>query len=209
MTETNLLLFVCASLALLAVPGPDTIFVLTRGISGGRKIALTSASGVCVGLCLHTVFAAVGLSAILRESALVFSAVRYAGALYLVYLGVRTFLSTEAIDLSGAPAAPTSLRRYFLQGMASDLLNPKVALFFLAYLPQFVSPTVGGAAPQLLLLGSVFAMLALVVLGGVALFSGVVGEWIGGRPHFADRLRWFTSSAFVCLGLRLALPDRR
>ena len=208
-TETNLLLFVGASLALLAVPGPDTIFVLTRGISGGRKVALASAAGVCVGLCLHTVFAAVGLSAVLRESALAFSVVKYAGACYLVYLGVRTFLSKDGFDLSGGAGPPATLPRFFLQGVASDLLNPKVALFFLAYLPQFVSPTAGGAAPQMLLLGSVFALLALVVVGGIALFSGAVGEWLGGRPRFADRLRWFTGGVFVCLGLRLALPDRR
>lgn len=88
-------------------------------------------------------------------------------------------------------------------------MNPKVALFFLAYLPQFVDPTAGNAAPQLLVLGFVFALLALVVVGGIALFSGSVGEWLGGRPRFADRMRWFTGSVFVFLGLRLALPDRR
>lgn len=207
--ETNLLLFIGASLALLAVPGPDTIFVLTRGISGGRKVALASAAGVCVGLCLHTVFAAVGLSAILRESALAFSVVKYAGACYLVYLGVKTFLSKESLDLSGKTGPTNSLSTFFLQGVASDLLNPKVALFFLAYLPQFVDPTAGNAAPQLLVLGFVFALLALVVVGGIALFSGSVGEWLGGRPRFADRMRWFTGSVFVFLGLRLALPDRR
>lgn len=110
--ETNLLLFIGASLALLAVPGPDTIFVLTRGISGGRKVALASAAGVCVGLCLHTVFAAVGLSAILRESALAFSVVKYAGACYLVYLGVKTFLSKESLDLSGKTGPTNSLSTF-------------------------------------------------------------------------------------------------
>ena len=206
---TNLLVFVGVSLALIVIPGPDMIYVLTRGISGGRKVALVSAAGVCIGLCVHSVLAAVGLSAILQQSALAFTVVKYVGVAYLVYLGIRTLLSKKDFQLSdeATPAAP--LARYFFQGVASDLLNPKVALFFLAYLPQFVSPTTGSTALQLLTLGLVFALLALMVVGGLGLFSGMVGEWLGSRPRAADGLCWLTGSAFVCLALRLVLPERR
>ena len=208
LTGTNLLVFAGASLALIVIPGPDMIYVLTRGISGGRKVALVSAAGVCIGLCVHSMFAAVGLSEILRQSALAFSVVKYVGAAYLVYLGVRTLLSKKDFQLSNESPPPAPLSRYFLQGVASDLLNPKVALFFLAYLPQFVNPNAGSAALQLLTLGLIFALLALVVVGALGLFSGTVGEWFGSRPRVADGLRWITGSVFVCLGLRLALPGR-
>lgn len=152
MPDTNLLLFVTASLALIVVPGPDMIYVLTRGVSQGRPAALVSAAGVCSGVLVHTAFAAVGLSAILARSAVAFSVVKYAGAAYLVYLGIRTILDKEGF---AAPAAPrgrgsrvSSVRAF------SRTSSTKVALFFLAFLPQFVDPSAGPPARRCSLSGS-------------------------------------------------------
>jgi threonine/homoserine/homoserine lactone efflux protein len=192
MPETNLLLFVTASMALIVVPGPDMVYVITRGVSQGRPAALVSAAGVCSGTLVHTVFAAVGLSAILAQSALAFSVVKYLGAAYLVYLGVRAVL-----DRDGFPAPERAERAnlsvVFRQGVVSNLLNPKVALFFLAFLPQFVD----------------FTIMGLLVLCAVALFSGTLGEWLRSRPSFTSALRWLTGGVLVALGLKLAIPEQR
>jgi threonine/homoserine/homoserine lactone efflux protein len=206
--ETNLVLFLTVSLALIATPGPDMIYVVARGVAQGRYAALVSAWGVCCGLAVHTTFAAVGLSALLAGSALAFSAVKYAGAAYLIYLGVMTIVRGGSLAPSGE-AGQGSPRTLFLQGIASNVLNPKVAIFFLAFLPQFVSPASGSPVLQMLLLGAVFSLLGLLFLSGIALFSGTLGGWIGERPGFANALRWLTGSVLIALGLRLALPERR
>ena len=207
--ETNLVLFLTASLALIASPGPDNILVLTRGVAQGRGAALVSAAGASLGLVVHSAFAAIGLSALLAQSAVAFSVVKYVGAAYLVYLGVRTLLSREgfAIQADDAPAPkPGSI---LLQAFATNVLNPKVALFFLAFLPQFVGPGAGGAAPQLLLLGLTFALLGLAFLSVLAYFSGAVGRRISGNPTYAGFLRWLTGGVLVGLGLRLAFSGRQ
>jgi threonine/homoserine/homoserine lactone efflux protein len=207
--ETNIALFLAASLALIATPGPDMIYVVTRGVAQGRRAALVSACGVCSGLAVHTSFAAIGLSALLARSAVAFSVVKYAGAAYLIYLGLKTFLSKKSLALCGETGPTKGLGSVFLQGVASNVLNPKVALFFLAFLPQFVSPDAGSAVLQMLALGAVFALLGLLSLTLVAYFSGTLGERLGGSPRFASALRWFSGSVLVGLGLRLALPERR
>ena len=207
--ETNIALYVVASLALIATPGPDMIYVVTRGVAQGRRAALVSACGVCSGLAVHTSFAAIGLSALLAQSAATFSVVKYAGAAYLIYLGVKTLLSEESFAFSGEMRPTKGLAGVFFQGVASNVLNPKVALFFLAFLPQFVSPHAGSAVVQMLILGAVFALLGLLCLTLVAHFSGSLGERLGGSPRFARALRWFSGSVLVGLGLRLALPEHR
>jgi threonine/homoserine/homoserine lactone efflux protein len=207
--EANVTLFVAASLALIATPGPDMIYVLTRGVAQGRRAALVSACGVCSGLAVHTSFAAIGLSALLARSAVAFSVVKYAGTAYLIYLGIKTLSSKEPLAISEEKRQTTGLGGAFLQGVVSNVLNPKVALFFLAFLPQFVSPDAGSAVGQMLVLGAVFAMLGLLFLTLVAYFSGSLGERLGGSPRFASALRWLSGSILVGLGLRLALPERR
>jgi threonine/homoserine/homoserine lactone efflux protein len=208
MPDTNLLLFVTASLALIIVPGPDMIYVLTRGVSQGRPAGLVSAAGVCSGILVHTAFAAVGLSAILAHSAVAFSAVKYAGAAYLVYLGVRTILDGEGFASPGrAQRAKPSV--VFRQGVLSNVLNPKVALFFLAFLPQFVDPAAGATGPQMLAFGVAFTLMGMAVLSVVALCSGALGGWLGSRPSVAGALRWLTGGVLVALGLGLAIPERR
>ena len=212
MPDTNLALFVAASLVVIVAPGPDNIYVLTRGIAQGRKVALASAWGMCSGLLFHTTLAAVGLSAILARSAGALSLVKYIGAAYLVYLGIRALLSREEFSPSAEKIFTVKLRNFFLQGLTMNLLNPKVAVFFMAFFPQFVSPSVGtagSAALRLVALGLVFALLSVVIFSAIALFSGVVGDRLSRNPRFATALQWSTAFVLVGLGVRLALSWRQ
>jgi threonine/homoserine/homoserine lactone efflux protein len=209
--DASIVLFVVASLAVIVAPGPDNVYVLTRGVAQGREVALASAWGMCSGLLFHTTLAAVGLSAILAQSAVVFSVVKYAGAAYLVYLGVRALLSKEEFVASAEEAPAARLRSFFFRGLTMNLLNPKVAVFFLAFLPQFASPsgaTADGVALRLLALGLIFALLSVVVFSAIALFSGVLGDRLSRDPRFATALRWLTGCVLVGLGVRLGLSGR-
>lgn len=205
--EINLVLFLAASLVVIVAPGPDNILVLTRGISQGRKAAMVSAAGASVGLVCHSLFAAVGLSALLAQSAVAFLMVKYVGAAYLIYLGVKTLLSRGGFSVSGGEG-DVRLRSVFAQGVVSNVMNPKIAVFFLAYLPQFVDPAAGGTAPQLLLLGLAFALLTWFIFSFLGYFSGALGDRLVRRPRLSHVLRWITGGVFVALGLRLALPER-
>lgn len=206
---SSLLLFLTASLALIATPGQDNLYVLTRGVAQGRRAALVSSWGVCTGLLVHTALAAVGLSAILASSAAAFQVVKYAGAAYLVYLGVRTLVDREGFSvpegggLRSASQGP-GLWRTFAQGVLSNVLNPKVALFFLAFLPQFAG---SGGALRFLALGAAFTLLTLGFTGAIALFSGTLGGWLRSRPGPAKALQYAAGGILVGLGVRLALTD--
>lgn len=205
--ELNLVLFLTASLALIVAPGPDTILVLTRGIAQGRGAALVSA-GASLGLVVHSVFAAVGLSALLAQSAVAFSAVKYVGATYLIYLGIKALSSRESFAVS-SEAASVRLKSVFVQGVASNVLNPKVALFFLAFLPQFADPAAGDTVLQLLALGLTYALLTWMIFSVLGYFSGGLGNWLESRPDYANVLRRLTGGVLVGLGLRLAFSDPR
>ena len=133
-SETNLILFLTTSLVVIVAPGPNNILVLTRGVTLGLRAALISAAGASVGLLTHSLFAAAGLSALLAQSAVAFPVVKYVGAAYLIFLGIRALLARESFALARG-AAPMGLRSVFVQAVASNVLNPKIAVFFLAYLP--------------------------------------------------------------------------
>ena len=209
MLDANIALFTAASLAVIVAPGPDNIYVLTRGVAQGRDIALASAWGMCSGLLFHTTLTALGLSAILARSATAFSVVKYAGAAYLIYLGVRALLSKEEFAPSTEEAPPARLRSFFLRGLTMNLLNPKVAVFFLAFLPQFASPAADGATLRLLALGLLFAFLSVVVFSAIAIFSGILGDRLSRNPRLTNVLQWLTSCVLLGLGLRLALSGRQ
>jgi threonine/homoserine/homoserine lactone efflux protein len=206
--DANFYLFVAASLAVIVAPGPDNVYVLTRGVAQGREVALASAWGMCSGLLFHTILAALGLSAILAQSALAFSVVKYAGAAYLIYLGLRALLSKEEFVPSAEAVPVANLRSFFLRGLTMNLLNPKVTVFFLAFLPQFASPASDGAALRLLALGLVFALLSVIVFSALALFSGVLGDRLNKNPRLANVLQWLTGCVLIGLGVRLALSGR-
>lgn len=208
MTLESLLVFVPVSLLLILAPGPDNILVLTRGITMGRPAAMLSAAGASVGLVCHSILAAAGLSAIVQQSSAAFAIVRYVGAAYLLVLGVRSLISRGETIQTGSRVATIGPGRVFAQGLLSNVLNPKIAIFFLAYLPQFTSPSSGPLALQLMTLGLVFAMLTWALFTALAWFSGIAGDWIRHRPSMTRVIDRLTGVVFIGLGLRLALTKR-
>jgi threonine/homoserine/homoserine lactone efflux protein len=205
---TTLLLFAGAAMALLVVPGPSVVYIVTRGIHQGRAAALVSVLGVTTATLVHTVFAAAGLSAILASSAPAFSIVKYAGSAYLVYLALRTWRdrSDERLDRL-RPAA--DLRRVYAEGFLVNLLNPKTALFILALLPQFVDPARGATGLQILLLGGLLASLGLISDGTYALASGSIGSWLRRRRSIAGIQRRVSATIYAALGIGTALLGER
>lgn len=208
MTLETLFVFVPVSLFLILAPGPDTILVLTRGITMGRRAATISAVGASVGLLCHSLFAAAGLSAIVQQSSTAFAIVKYVGAAYLLFLGFRSLRSPGETVVAQTGAPNMGRGRIFAQGLFTNVLNPKVAIFFLAYLPQFASERSGHLALQLMALGLLFAILAWVILMALAWFSGKTGDWIRQRPSMTRLIDRLTGIVFIGLGFRLALTKR-
>ena len=204
----SLTLFIAASWVLILTPGPDTIYVLTRGIAQGKQAGVVSALGVTLGIFVHTLAAALGLAIVLQTSALAFRIVKYAGALYLLYLGIKTLKDRSSLTFApGNP--PRQLRALFWQGVLSNVTNPKVALFFLAFLPQFVHPNQGHVPVQMIVLGLIFAFFGVIYLSSLGYSAGHVGTWIAQHPRYLKPLRWATGGIFLGLGLRLAFSERR
>ena len=200
--------FSLASLALLVVPGPSVLYIVTRSISQGRMAGLTSVLGVHVGTIFHVAAAALGLSALLMRSIVAFNVVKYAGAAYLVYLGIRRLLDDKSLFQHG-PVKERPLSRIFRQGVVVNLLNPKTALFFLAFLPQFVDVQRGSVALQMLVLGSLFIVLGLISDGTYALLSSLVGDRLRRSETFARRERLFSGGVYLGLGVTAALSANR
>jgi threonine/homoserine/homoserine lactone efflux protein len=212
--NVQILLFLATSAALIVHPGTNMLYVLTRAVGGGRKVGLVSVAGVGVGQLANTAAAALGLSALLAQSALAFSVVKWAGACYLIYLGVKTLLGKRTLPGdpdggTGEGVETSELPKVFRQGAISSVLNPQLALFFLSYLPQFVDREAGSVTAQVAALGLLYTLLALSIYGAVALFSGTVGGWLAESKMVSGGLRWASGCVFVGLGLRLAFSERR
>jgi threonine/homoserine/homoserine lactone efflux protein len=206
MMTSTLLYFLGASVALTIAPGPDNIFVLTQGIARGRKPAIVTALGMCSGLSIHTTAAAFGISALFYSSVVAFNAVKYAGAAYLLYLAYKTLKERSAVKLLNPDAR--SAAALFKRGFIMNVLNPKVAMFFLAFLPQFVSSAAGYFPLQMLLLGLIFMVQAVIIFCLIGYFSGSIGSFILARPKTAKFFDWLTAGVFASLGIRLALAER-
>ena len=189
--------FVLASLALAVVPGPAVLYIVAQSIQGGRRAGVVSSLGVSTGGVFHAACATIGLSAVLAASATAFTAVKLAGAAYLVFLGIRTLLSRDD-RIAGRAAEPTPWRTY-RQGVIVNVLNPKTALFFLAFLPQFVDPE-GSARLQLAVLGLVFVVIALTTDLVWALASGTAGAVLRQSRFFLRTQRYVSGTIFVALG---------
>jgi threonine/homoserine/homoserine lactone efflux protein len=200
-------LFVAAALALLLVPGPAVLYIVARSIDQGRSAGLVSVLGVHLGSLVHVTAAAVGLSSLLVSSAVAFSVVKFAGAAYLIYLGVRALIAREEPGEVEVRAAP--LGTLLRQGAVVNILNPKTALFFLAFLPQFVDPDAGYVALQLAFLGLVFVALGLVTDSLYALAAGTAGDWLRSSRFFDGARRWVAGTVFIGLGLATALSGSR
>ena len=199
---STLALFAVASIAMLAFPGPSVLYIVTRSVDQGRRAGLVSMLGVETGALVHVTAAAIGVSAILASSAVAFSVVKYAGAAYLIYLGIQR-LRSRGGALPDAPAVP--LRRIFRDGVIVNVLNPKTAIFFLAFLPQFVDPHQGSGALQVAVLGTLFVLLAVLSDGLYALGAGWVGERLRGSARLRRRLDRAGGGMLVGLGAAAAL----
>ncbi|ABB31040.1 Lysine exporter protein (LYSE/YGGA) [Geobacter metallireducens RCH3] len=206
MTLYTLLCFLGASIALTVAPGPDNIFVMTQGVARGRKPAIVTALGMCSGVTVHTTAAAFGISAVFYSSAIAFTVVKSAGAAYLLYLAFKTLKERSAIRLSAADDLPAAA--LFRRGFIMNVLNPKVAMFFLAFLPQFVAPAAGRVPLQMLLLGLIFMVQSVVIFCLLGYFAGSIGSFILARPRIARYFDWLTAGVFLSLGVRLALAER-
>ena len=203
-------LFVAAALVLLVVPGPSVLYIVARSIEGGRTAGLVSVLGVQTGAILHIAFATLGLSAILASSAVAFSVVKWLGAAYLVWLGLRQIFGRDEGDDEVA-VGPARLSRVFSQGVLVNTLNPKTALFFLAFLPQFVDPSRGAAWTQILLLGATFVILALCSDGLYALLSGTAGGWLRRKmkgASFRRGQRFISGGILIALGAVAAVSGK-
>lgn len=195
--------FVLAALALLLVPGPAVLYVVARSIEHGRRAGLASVLGIHVGTLVHIAAATLGLSALVLSSAVAFTAVKIAGAVYLIGLGLWTLFARHP-ETEVALGGERNLRRAFAQGIVVNVLNPKTALFFVAFLPQFVDPDAAAAPLQILALGLVFVLIALSSDSLWALAAGTAGAWLQRSPWYLGFKRWVTGSVFVVLGLSAA-----
>jgi threonine/homoserine/homoserine lactone efflux protein len=208
---STFLLFAAASLAFLAIPGPSVFYIVTRSLAQGRRAGVTSMLGVQAGGLVHVVAAAIGVSALIASSATAFTIVKYAGAAYLIVLGIRKLRSRgeeEELELGG----PASGRRLFWQGAIVNLLNPKTALFFLAFLPQFVDPAAGPIVPQMLVLGTLLVGLGVVSDGTYALVAAGAGRRLRETAAARRTLDRISGGVFIGLGVVAAVagePGRK
>jgi threonine/homoserine/homoserine lactone efflux protein len=200
-------LFVGVSWALIISPGPDMIYVITRGMAHGRKAGVLSAIGVVCGILVHTTAAAFGLTLLLQTSAIAFLLVKFIGAAYLVFLGIKAWREKTTFHLqASAPVAKSST--LFWQGVLSNVLNPKIAIFFLAFLPQFVDKGSSHVTLQMVILGITFACFGLCFLLVVGYSSGTIGRWLTYRPQYAQFFQRLAGGILIGLGIRLAFTEK-
>ncbi len=201
-------LFVVASVVLLLTPGPAVLYIVARSVEQGRAAGLVSVLGIHLGTIVHIIAAAVGLSALIMSSVLAFAVVKYLGAAYLVWIGIRTFMAKDPDPQ--APVVPAEpLRRVFRDGFVVNLFNPKTAIFFLAFLPQFVDPARGALHWQILILGLTFMGLGMISDGMFALIAGAAGNFLRRNRRFLRLQRWFAGTSFIGLGVTAALATRK
>jgi threonine/homoserine/homoserine lactone efflux protein len=199
-------LFCLAATVLIVIPGPAVLYVVAQSVGQGRRAGLVSASGVATGGLVHVIGAAIGISGLLLSSATLFSIVKFAGAGYLIYLGGRRLLGLDASALV-TPHAARSRRQLYRDGAVVNILNPKTALFFYAFLPQFLDPDRGAVALQALVLGTLFVAIALVSDSVWALASGSAAAWLKERPLAVTLERWVTGTVLIGLGAAAALTS--
>ena len=203
---SRLMVFCAACIAIAAVPGPAVLYIVTRSVEHGRRAGLASAGGAAIGAMLQAVAAAAGLASLLIASSTAFNAVKFTGAAYLIFMGIRRLLTREVAELDAAAHTPElSLRRVFAQGVVVNVLNPKVTLFLLAFLPQFVDPARGSESLQIALLGAIFVAIGLASDTTYAVVAGTAADWLRKRRRFARMQRYVAGTVFVGLGVTAAL----
>jgi threonine/homoserine/homoserine lactone efflux protein len=200
---STLLLFAAAALALAVVPGPAVLYIVAQSVDQGRAAGFVSALGISVGGLVHVLAATIGLSSLLASSATAFTIVKYAGAVYLIGLGIHRLLTREILEDEIA-RPPRTRGRLFANGVVVNVLNPKTALFFLAFLPQFVESGHGAVPLQILMLGLLFVLIALCSDCTWALAAGTLGGWLRRSRWYLGVKRWFTGTVFIALGASAA-----
>ena len=201
---TSLATFMLAAGLLIVVPGPAVLYVVARSVDQGKLAGIVSVLGIALGAVVHSLAAAVGITAVLAASALAFSTVKYLGAAYLIYLGITTLLKKPEIQ-EKIVVEPKPLWQIFRQGFVVNLLNPKTALFFLAFLPQFADPARGSVPLQTFILGLIFVTIALLSDSIYALLAGQLGGWLKQSQSFQQRQRYFSGSVYIALGVATAV----
>jgi threonine/homoserine/homoserine lactone efflux protein len=206
---SDLLLFISAALVLLFIPGPAVLYIVARSVEQGRRAGLASASGIATGTLAHVLAATLGLSALLLSSAIAYSVVKYAGAVYLLYLGIKKFRERPAVrdEVKQVPALP--LRRIYAQGILVQVLNPKTAIFFFAFLPQFVNPARGHVSLQFFVLGMIFILLGLSSDSVWALTAGSAAGWLRQNQAFIRNERYISGTVYLGLGMATAVSGSR
>ncbi len=200
-------IFVAAASVLVVMPGPNTLYIVTRSVQQGTVAGFISSLGILIGTLIHVTAAALGFSALLLSSALAFSIVKYLGAAYLIYLGIKTWLAQDVTPDLDQPVAETGLGMIFRQGIMVNVLNPKTALFIAAFLPQFTDVNKGPIATQIFCLGAVLAVLGTSSDMSYALIAGKLGKWLHGKLGLMRARRYFAGSIYIGLGVAAAFAD--
>ena len=201
------LTYMAVVLGLFLIPGPAVLLVLARSVSGGRRVGVATGLGVACGDLIHTVMATLGLSAILMTSALAFEIVKYAGVAYLVFLGIRAFLE-QPEELTLGKARAIGMPQAFRQAVLAEVLNPKTALFFLAFLPQFIQPGHGAVVGQFATLGLTFVVMSALFTSALAFAAGSVSGWVNRHRQIGKWQGKVIGSIYLALGVQLALQQR-
>ena len=202
----SLTTFVIASVLLALVPGPDNIFVLTQSSVNGHKAGLLVTLGLCTGLIVHTSAVALGITAVLKTSYVAFTVLKIAGAMYLLYLAWRAFHASSE-EINTGQSREVAAIKYYLRGVIMNVTNPKVSIFFLAFLPQFADPSRGPVIQQIFFLGMIFILVTLLVFGGIALLAGAVGAWLTNTPRAQTIMNRIAGAVFVAMALKLVTAN--
>ena len=205
---TNLYMFIAASFLLCLAPGPDNIYVLTQGMTKSKKAAIITTLGLCSGIIIHTTAAAFGISVIFKTSEIAFNIVKFAGAAYLIYIAYQAFKHRNApLDLS-VQNSSGELKKLYLKGFFMNVLNPKVSIFFLAFLPQFVTPANGSIPMQMITLGIVFMALTIIVFSSIGIAGNMLSSKLIEKPSIVKNMNILTSFVLGGLAIKLALSSR-
>lgn len=205
---TNIYLFIVASLLLCLAPGPDNIYVLTQGMTKSKKAAIVTTLGLCTGIIVHTSAAAFGISVIFKSSEIAFNIVKYAGASYLLYIAYQAFkYRNTPLDLS-VQNSSSELKKLYVKGFFMNVLNPKVSIFFLAFLPQFVSPQNGNVPLQMISLGLIFMVITVIVFSFIGIAGNFLSLKLQKNPSIVKYMNILTSFVLGALAVKLALSQR-
>ena len=205
---SNIYLFIVASFLLCLAPGPDNIYVLTQGMTKSKKAAIVTTLGLCTGIIVHTTAAAFGISVIFQTSEIAFNIVKYVGAAYLLYIAYQAFkYRNEPLDLS-VQDSNKELKKLYIKGFFMNVLNPKVSIFFLAFLPQFVTPINGNVPMQMVTLGLIFMALTVVVFSSIGIAGNMLSTKLLEKPNIVKYMNILTSFVLGGLALKLALSSR-